>query len=507
MPALKTLLIEREKNVVEKFKRASGKAIQIEHINNTSELNSLISNNNKFDVICTSADNLLKQNDLRQLLRSRQYPILVYTTLNESAQRIQLYDLGVWFTWNINSGVDPFYQQMQLLIQQRKNVEQIRQKADLMGNIKNISFADMMTNLSHNRQTAELVFYSRFGKIVTVFDNGHLKYARQGGLTGNAAILNLFLWPSGSFFLYKTDPEGYASNVTASVVALIFEGQRRQNIFWSEWVKKLQFNSPIMLKETQFKQVPKKVKRLSHFFNGNHTLIEVLLGQELDAWSALHDVEKLIHNGQLGYLIEQEGEVINNDLPDYKKFFGIKETERLEALLFGNKPGLKEGKFVIAGTKNSGVTSVIRKLSGKQATPLKKVQNLIFTRIALEKKSVALFGITLEVHFTEILKKLSDNLLGLILLIDARNKPELEYTSYLMHSLFHQFPKIQFAIGLTHSEKAKALPYHVVLDDLKLPSFSKLKVCNLDDDNSIKELVFSLKEIPVKFMTDGEVKK
>jgi hypothetical protein len=151
MPALKTLLIEREKNVVEKFKRASGKALQIEHINNTSELNSLISNNNKFDVVCTSADNLLKQNDLRQLLRSRQYPILVYTTLDESAQRIQLYDLGVWFTWNINSGVDPFYQQMQLLIQQRKNVEQIRQKADLMGNIKNISFADMMTNLSHNR--------------------------------------------------------------------------------------------------------------------------------------------------------------------------------------------------------------------------------------------------------------------------------------------------------------------------------------------------------------------
>ena len=81
-------------------------------------------------------------------------------------------------------------------------------------------------------------------------------------------------------------------------------------------------------------------------------------------------------------------------------------------------------------------------------------------------------------------------------MIDARNKSELEYTAYIIKLLFANYPDAIFSVGLTHSEKARAIPLEMIKQTVQLPSYAKLQICNIEDENSIKELIFSMRDIP-----------
>lgn len=496
MDDINIVILEVNDQVLHKFSPLSAKATKIFSAKDYSELE-LIFSQNLIQLVIFSMSSYEDNPAIRQFVRRQEYLVAIYGNREDSSVRSNLISRGIWLYWNINNGISELEDQLVLLKLRKKMVDHLKQSADTRGNLTDISLGEVLTNLSFKQRSAKLTVYSVFGRSLMFFTDGTLTHARQGRLRGNAAVLNTFIWPSGSYFIQDSDPPNITPTVTASFVALIAEGTYRKEQFWNYWSMKLNFNSPLIVRDKNPKSLTPRINNLMQWITRQNSLLQILLFSESDAWQLVHDFDSLIEKKIIEYIPDSDN-IISRDgySPEVKSFFTNTEALALERVLFADKTNIKEGKFIVAGASGSGLIDFIRTISGKMSSPLKQVQNLLFSRILLAEKYISFFGVTIEQKFTDFIQKLSDNMFGFILLIDARNKTELEFTSYVIKSLFSSYPEAIFAVGLTHSEKARALPMAVIKQTIQLPKFINLYICDIEDPNSIKELVFSLREIP-----------
>ena len=127
----------------------------------------------------------------------------------------------------------------------------------------------------------------------------------------------------------------------------------------------------------------------------------------------------------------------------------------------------------------------------------KPVSDFIVSDIMLNKKKLSLLGMPLDQKFMDALESISDRILGFVFLIDSRDNSEMGYASYVVNSMLKEFSGGLFSVVLTHSEKARALPRDLIKNEIQLPDFAHLHDCDIENPESIKALIFSLKVLPI----------
>jgi hypothetical protein len=141
---------------------------------------------------------------------------------------------------------------------------------------------------------------------------------------------------------------------------------------------------------------------------------------------------------------------------------------------------------------------VIKTLSGKNNALIRNIDGMIISDITLRERTISLTGIKIDDGFMDKIGAFVDKLVGLMFLIDVRESGELEYSSYLVNFLLNNFSGMIYTISMIHTEKARALPLDLVLAKLKIPDFVSVIATNIESENSLRELIFSLKEIPAQ---------
>ena len=496
MESIKSILFEPHDEVSQKFSSISEKDTVLLVVKEYDELKSIIEET-RIQLIILSAKLYNDNAQIRQLARQNEFLFALYSLMDDPTEKSIYISRGIWFFWNLTNGVGPLIDNLKLIHQRQNLIRRIPERSDIKGNLTDLPFDELLTNLTINGKTVKLELFSPFGRAVLHFNKGILTHARQGVLRGNSVVLNLFLWPGGTFFVSQSEQPASPPNVNASFIALIAEGDYRKEQFWNYWAKKVNFNSPLLFRDTNPKLISPKVNQLRQLFIRQKSLLYLLLASETDVWALIHEIDKLINDGTIDYIPDTENVISPDSLVAEKRsFLTLSESSILEKVFFARHSHINEGKIIIAGASGSGIIEFIRTVSGKLSAPLKQVHNLVFSRVKLNDKIISFFGITIEERFTELMQKLSENMFGFILLIDARNKEELEYTAYIIKSLFSNYPDAIFSVGLTHTEKARAMPLDMIKQTIQLPSYAKLQICNIEDENSIKELIFNMRDIP-----------
>jgi signal recognition particle receptor subunit beta len=159
---------------------------------------------------------------------------------------------------------------------------------------------------------------------------------------------------------------------------------------------------------------------------------------------------------------------------------------------------LTSGKLLILGINTCGKTDFIRQFNQGSVSGVRSNQELDFTTIELaENLTLQVFGIALEERLSQIIEKLSEDLVGYIFLIDAKNESELEYTNYVINNLIsvHQVP---WTIAVTNLEKSmKSIPQKIK-SGLSLPKGRTLLRCDVTNKDDVRKVVMSIKSIKNK---------
>ena len=164
---------------------------------------------------------------------------------------------------------------------------------------------------------------------------------------------------------------------------------------------------------------------------------------------------------------------------------------------------LTSGKLLILGSNTCGKTDFIRQFNQGSVSSVRSNQELDFTTIELaEDLSLQVFGIALEERLSQIIEKLSEDLVGYIFLIDAKRESELEYTNYVINNLIsvHQVP---WTIAVTNLDKSvKSVPPKIK-SSFDLPKGKTLLLCNVTNKEDVRNVILSIKSTKTEKNNDA----
>jgi signal recognition particle receptor subunit beta len=154
---------------------------------------------------------------------------------------------------------------------------------------------------------------------------------------------------------------------------------------------------------------------------------------------------------------------------------------------------LTSGKLLILGSSTCGKTDFIRQFNQGSVSGVRSNQELDFTTIELaEDLSLQVFGIALEERLSQIIEKLSQDLVGYIFLIDAKRDSEFEYTNYVINNLI-SVHKVPWTIAVTNLEEStKSIPPKIK-SSFDLPKGKSLFSCNVSNKEDVRKVILSIK--------------
>ena len=498
MTKINILVFEQGDSIGQKFKQLSQNSFSLLIV---SDIDTLVREMEEHpqQLLVTSRELYLEH---RQLLKPKpgfkDLLLAVYTDSGDQAEKSDLYADGIWFSWNITVGTSQLAERLGFINNRQDFISRFEENSISHGSLLNVELEEVLATQAFAGKSVKLELYASYGRIDIYFVDGRLTHARQGRLTGNEAAIRGFLWTHGTFFVREL-PAGIdlPVSVTASLTALITEGLRRRNDLWKSIAKTYDLNAPLKLIGGEDKGLDGSVAERIEIFNGNHSMIHILLSAETEYPAFLEQITALLASGIISQVTgpDQRSET-PRFISDSNRFFSRTEAFALEEVLFTGKPDLENGIFLFVGSQESGLTEIIRTMGGKLSGPLKKVDNFIVSDIMLNKKKLSLLGMPLDKKFMDALESISGRILGFVFLIDARDNSEMGYASYVVNSMLKKFSGGLFSVVLTHSEKARALPRDMIKNEIQLPDFAHLHDCDIENPESIKALIFSLKVLP-----------
>jgi signal recognition particle receptor subunit beta len=226
---------------------------------------------------------------------------------------------------------------------------------------------------------------------------------------------------------------------------------------------------------------------------------------ENSPYGMLETLNKLIALKQSKNLKVREADDVFNELQTEQPQESSGLVERLlssddVALLRKNlkTKDLTSGKLLILGSNTCGKTDFIRQFNQGSMSGVRSNQELDFTTIELaEDFALQVFGIALEERLSQIIEKLSEDLVGYIFLIDSKRDSELEYTNYVINNLVsvHQVP---WTIAVTNLPKtAKSVPAKIK-STFNLPKGRSLLLCDVTNKEDVREVLLSIKTVKSK---------
>jgi signal recognition particle receptor subunit beta len=175
-----------------------------------------------------------------------------------------------------------------------------------------------------------------------------------------------------------------------------------------------------------------------------------------------------------------------------EKLLSADEVAQLRRNL--NAENLMNGKLIILGTNTCGKTDFIRNLNQGSISGIRTNQDLDFTKLELEKDfNLQIFGIAIDKKLTENIEKLSEGLVGYVILIDAEKPEELEFTNYIVNHLMSLFPA-PWTAAITNLDKNNKKEEKKLQQKIRLPDARDIGICDVTNKEDVRALILAMRE-------------
>jgi signal recognition particle receptor subunit beta len=482
------------------------KDIEVLDANNLPDADSIISSSD-LDLILIEYQSIVnaEREKLIELFRdARRTKFVIFDVPHDAVRRLAFYKLGAYRILGINYDVeDIYFFSENLLSSEKPSTEE--KETRFSGRLQDFSLSGLINNFGKEKRSGVLRIQTSISSGKIYFNNGHIYHASAGYLKDDEAVLYMLTWNQGRFMMTPLPRKKVTSRVKLSNVGLLLKGETFREDY-SKLIKELGglskemhvINQGDLIQKDSDSSYSNFIEKLSDYRQINDVI-------ENSPYGMLETLNQLITLKKSKNLKIRETDDVFNELKDEQ----TQETSGLVERLLSNDDvtllrknlqtkDLTSGKLLVLGSNTCGKTDFIRQFNQGSVSGVRSNQELDFTTIELaENFALQVFGIALEERLSQIIEKLSEDLLGYIFLIDGKRESELEYTNYVINNLIavHQVP---WTIAVTNLGKsAKNVPSKIK-SNFDLPKGKSLILCDVTNKEDVRKVVLSIKSIKSK---------
>jgi len=432
---------------------------------------------------------------------ARRTKFVIFDVPHDAVRRLAFYKLGAYRILGINYDIEDIYFFSQNLLSTKKPAFE-EKESRFSGRLQDFNLSGLINNFGKDKRSGVLRIQTPVSSGKIYFNNGHIYHASAGYLKDDEAVLYMLTWNQGRFVMSPLPTKKVNNRVRLSNVGLLLQAESfREDYF--KLVKDLDglskemlvINQGDLLQQEKDPNYRNFIEKLSDYRQINDVI-------ENSPYSTLETLSQLVTLKKSKNLKIRETDDVFSELQTEQTQESTGLIERLLSaddvnLLRKNfkAEAITSGKLLILGSNTCGKTDFIRQFNQGSVSGVRSNQELDFTTIELaENFSLQVFGIALEERLSQIIEKLSEDLVGYIFLIDAKRESEVEYTNYVINNLItvHDVP---WTIAVTNLGKsAKNVPAKIKTA-LDLPKGRTLLPCDVTNKENVRKVIMSIKSL------------
>ena len=482
------------------------KNIEVLDANTIPKADSIISSSD-LDLILIEYQSIVnaEREKLIDLFRdARKTKFVIFDVPHDAIRRLAFYKLGAYRILGENYDIEDIYFLSENLLSSKKPVTE-EKESRFSGRLQDFNLAGLINNFGKEKRSGVLRIQTAASSGKIYFNNGHIYHASAGYLKDDEAVLYMLTWNQGRFIMSPLPRKKVNNRVRLSNVGILLQGETIKEEY-SHLVKDLGgmskemkvINQGDLIQRDNQPDYKNFIEKLSNFRQINDII-------ESSPFSMIETLNQLVALKKSKNLKIREADDVFNELETEQPQDSSGLVERLlssdDVDLFQknlNSKDLTSGKLLILGSITCGKTDFIRQFNQGSVSAVRSNQELDFTTIELaENLALQVFGIALEERLSQIIEKLSEDLVGYIFLIDAKRESELEYTNYVINNLIsaHDVP---WTIAVTNLDKsAKSIPSKIK-SRFDLPKGKALLICDVTNKEDVRKVVLSIKNVKTK---------
>jgi len=476
------------------------KKIEVLNSTNLPEADSLLSSTD-LDLILIEYNSIVsaEREKLIELFRdARRTKFVIFDVPHDAVRRLAFYKLGAYRILGVNYDIEDIYFFSENLLSKEKPVTEIKESR-FSGRLQDFNLSGIINNFGKEKRSGILRIQTPVSAGKIYFNNGHIYHASAGYLKDDDAVLYMLTWNQGRFIMSPLPQKNVNNRVRLSNVGLLLHGETIREEY-TKLIKELGglskeihvINQGDLLQKDNDSNYKNFIHKLSDYRQINDVI-------ENSPYGMMETLNQLIALKQSKNLKVREADDVFNELEDEQAQESSGLVERLlssdDVNLLRNNLKTKElasDKLLILGSITCGKTEFIRQFNQGSVSGVRSNQELDFTRIELaEDFSLQVFGIALQERLSQIIEKLSEDLVGYIFLVDAKREDEFEYTNYVINNLVaaHQVP---WTIAVTNLAKTSKTVPAKIKSAFDLPKGRALLQCDVSNKEDVRKVVLSI---------------
>jgi len=476
------------------------KDIDLVLINSEGELEKNIKNSNNSILLITqqSLAQVSKSNIKTIFSQSENKKILIFAVPHDATKIIAFYKLGAYRVLDETYNSDEIVEYVNNLYYQHSNNGK-HEETRFSGSLSDLSLPDLINSFGRDKVSGVLRVYTPYCSGKIIFHKGNIDDAVSGYHYGEEAVLYMLTWSDGFFAMRKCPIKSPKNKVQLSNIGLLLHGETVRNSY-NDLVRQIG-HPAVSVKLVNKGDVLPKLKN-NYYKTIADKLAQYSILQEALAYSQINFVElanwllELKNNDNLE--IRDDSGIDIDSLPELETesksglvehLLGAKEVDYLREILHAEEFSM--GKLLILATDVMDKTNFIHIFNQGDRTPIRTNKELDYTRIDLDDYfSLNVFGVSLDQKLKDSIQKVSQGLLGYIILINAQKPENFEYANYIIGFLNDTY-KVPWTAAITNTGDDDALFNKVELK-IKVPGNRNLVPCDVAQKDDIKNVILSL---------------
>jgi signal recognition particle receptor subunit beta len=439
-----------------------------------------------------------RQSVIALFKHAQEVKFLIFNVPDDAKRRLAFYKMGAYRIFDSNYDITDIAALSKNILDKQdiiKNIDDTR----FSGSLSDFSLAEIINSFGKEKRTGVLKIQTPYGAGKIFFNNGEIDDAHTGFRKGDEAVIYMLCWPTGQFSMQPVTLKTPRHRVRLSNIGILLHGEmvRQQFLHQLKTIGSMQaeirvINQGDILPKSKDGNYKNFVKKLTQFTK----LSDILESSPFGILETLNHVVALREDNYLDLKIRKD----DFDLPSvYEKqessgmverLLSQEESEELRKKL--RAESVTVGKLIILGTNTCRKTDFIRQIAQGNISNVRSNQDLDYAKVELTPNfALQVFGIPLDRKLSGVVAKLSEGLLGYIILIDAQRPDELEYTNYITNSLLAAHD-VAISLAITNISSTNKKAVNEVKKNI-IPSDGRgILVCDVADKDDIRKVLLSL---------------
>ena len=470
-------------------------------INSENELENIV-NNSKNNIVLISQQSLAKvsKSNIKSIFsHTDTIKILVHAVPNDATKIIAFYKLGAYRVLDESFDSDEIVEYVKNLYYQQNNNGK-HEETRFSGSLSDLSLPDLINSFGRDNVSGVLRVYTPYCSGKIIFNKGSIDDAVSGYHYGEEAVLFMLTWPDGFFAMRKCPIKSPKHKVQLSNIGLLLHGELVRNTY-KDIVRKIG-HTAVSIKLINRGDVLPHLKN-DYYKTVTDKLTNFTILQEVLAYSQINFIELadwlLDLKSKNNLEIRDDSGIDVDSLPELETesksglvehLLGAKEVEYLREILHAEEFSM--GKLLILATDVMDKTNFIHIFNQGDRTPIRTNKELDYTRIDLDDYfSLNIFGVSLDQKLKDSIQKVSQGLLGYIILINAQTPENFEYANYII-SFLNESHSVPWTVVITNTADDDKL-FDEVVSKIRIPENRDLIPCEVSQKDDIKNVILSLK--------------